>query len=240
MIVLAIAVGAFCATLLGGIFALRLRDRRHLMLGFSAGAVIGVAFFDLLPEAIEIGGKYDDVPTLISIAALGFLTYLSLDRFLLFGRQIHPADSPDCVRRGVLAAGGLSTHSFLDGLAIGFGFQASTAIGTVVTAAVLTHDFSDGLNTINVVLKGGGDRTKALLWLLIDAVAPVFGVVATFMVVVPDRVLGIILALFAGLFLYLGASDLIPESHHAHPSFLTTVMTLLGAAVLYIIEEIVR
>ena len=99
---------------------------------------------------------------------------------------------------------------------------------------MLAHDFSDGINTVNVVVRHGGSKAKALRWLLVDAVAPVLGIISTLFFVVSEDMLGLLLALFAGFFLYIGASDLIPESHHAHPKFLTTVMTLLGAAVLYL------
>ncbi len=206
--------------------ALRLRDKLHLILGFSAGAVIGVAFFDLLPEAVNFGVKFHGPDVILSFTALGFLCYLVLDRILLF----HGGGAS----RGGVAAAVLCCHSLLDGVAIGLAFQASRAIGIVVTIAVLTHDFSDGINTMNVVLKNRGDRSRAFRWLLLDAVAPVLGIAATLMLRLAGDQFGIALALFAGFFLYIGASDLIPESYHAHPKFLTTAMTLAGAAVLYL------
>ena len=99
---------------------------------------------------------------------------------------------------------------------------------------MLTHDFSDGINTMNIVLKNRGATPRALRWLLADALAPVLGVASTlFLHACPAKAFGTALALFAGFFLYIGASDLIPESYHAHPKFLTTAMTLAGAAVLY-------
>ena len=81
--VLLIAFGAFCATMLGGYLALKLRDRLHIILGFSAGAVVAVAFFDLLPEALELGGKVHQLSTVVAFVALGFFLYLLLDRLLL-------------------------------------------------------------------------------------------------------------------------------------------------------------
>ncbi|MGO9425091.1 MAG: ZIP family metal transporter [Steroidobacteraceae bacterium] len=226
MLLIGIAAAAFLSTLVGGLVALGLRDKLHLILGFSAGAVIGVAFFDLLPEAVNFGAKFHSPSVILSWTALGFLFYLVLDRILLF----HGGDAS----RGGVAAGVLCCHSLLDGVAIGLGFQASRAIGIVVAIAVLTHDFSDGINTMNVVLKNHGDRSRAFRWLLLDAVAPVLGVAATLMMRLAGDQFGIALALFAGFFLYIGASDLIPESYHAHPKFLTTAMTLAGAAVLYL------
>jgi ZIP family zinc transporter len=91
---------------------------------------------------------------------------------------------------------------------------------------------------MNVVLKNGGSRGRALRWLLVDAIAPVLGVASTFFFTLPSDALGLVLAAFAGFFLYIGASDLIPESYHSHPKLLTTVMTLLGAAALYLATRI--
>lgn len=210
--------------------ALKLRDRLHLILGFSAGAVVAVAFFDLLPEALELGGKSQELSVITSVVALGFLIYLLLDRVLL----LHSHEEENRVHsRGHVRAGSLSVHSFLDGVGIGLAFQVSPAVGFVVAAAVLAHDFSDGINTINVVVRHGVSRAQALRWLLVDAAAPVAGILITLLFSVSENSLGLLLALFAGFFVYIGASDLIPESHHAHPRFLTTVMTLVGAAVLY-------
>jgi zinc transporter ZupT len=220
-----ITAAAFLSTLLGGLLALRLRDKLHLILGFSAGAVIGVAFFDLLPESINFGARFHSPETILACSALGFLFYLVIDRIILFHGDAAP--------RGGFAAAVLCVHSLLDGISVGLAFQASHEVGVIVAIAVLTHDFSDGINTMNVVLRNGGDRGQAFRWLLLDAVAPVVGVVSTAFFTLPGNAFGTALALFAGFFLYIGASDLIPESYHAHPKFLTTAMTLAGAAVLY-------
>lgn len=228
--IIIITVLAFVATLVGGLFALRLKDRLHLILGFSAGAIIGVAFFDLLPEAIDLGSKGYEVATVFSLTALGFVAYLVLDR--MFFMHSHDVDDEES-HRGTFGASSLSFHSLLDGIGIGLAFQISPAIGLIVAAAVLTHDFSDGINTVNLILKNGGTRTQAFKWLVVDAIAPVLGVLSTLFFKVPEAELGLLLALFAGFFLYIGASDLIPESHHAHPKFVTTLMTVLGVAVLY-------
>ena len=225
-----IAGAAFLSTLLGGLFSIRFRDKLHLVLGFSAGAVIGVAFFDLLPEAIGLAGSSYRVSVVTSIVALAFLLYLFLDRFVILHAH---ADEEGHGKRGVLGAGSLSFHSFLDGLGIGFAFQVSPAVGAVVTAAVLTHDFSDGINTVNLILKTGGSHRAAFRWLLADAVAPVIGIATTLVFTVPESVLGLILASFCGFFIYIGASDLLPESHHRHPTIWTTIMTALGIGVMY-------
>lgn len=245
-----IALGALIATLLGGLFAIRLRDKLHLILGFSAGAVIAVAFFDLLPESLDLGSSFYSNSILITVTAVGFLIYLILDRLVFLHAHAHDTDVEHDEgghgehghvienkienKRGILGAGSLSIHSFLDGIAIGLAFQVSSAVGIIVTIAVLTHDFSDGINTVNMILKNGGTRPKAFSWLMVDAIAPVLGIIVTLFFTVHAQNLALIIALFAGFFLYIGASDLIPESHHAHPKFLTTAMTVIGAGVLYV------
>lgn len=234
MTVLLIALAASVATFIGGSFALKFRDKLHLILGFSAGAVIGVALFDLLPEAITLGTQFHSAETVALFVAIGLLAYLLLDRLVLLHTH-EEDDSGEHTHRGSFGALTLSGHSLLDGVAIGFGFQASPTIGFIIAAAVLTHDFSDGINTVNLVLKNGGSWKQACRWLLVDALAPVLGAASTLFFSIPSAALGLVLAVFVGTFLYLGASDLIPESHHRHPRALTTIMTLLGAGVLYVI-----
>ena len=230
---LLIGFGAFSATMLGGLLALRLRDRLHLVLGFSAGAVVAVAFFDLMPEAIDLGRTFGS-QTILAVVALGFMLYLLLDRLLLLHSHAHE-EHEHFESRGHVRAGSFSLHSFLDGVGVGLAFQVSTPVGVVIALAVLTHDFSDGINTVNIVTTHGSTRSKALRWLMIDAVAPVLGIVSTFFFSVATSTLGLLLALFAGFFLYIGASDLVPESHHVHPTFWTTAMTLIGAATLFVV-----
>ena len=231
--VILIGILAFAATYLGGMFALCFKDKLHLILGFSAGAVIAVAFFDLIPEAIELGSKLYTPAQMLAFASIGFFGFMILDRFVILHSHHHADEHDHGSTRGKLGAGSLSIHSFLDGVAIGLAFQVSAAVGAIVTAAVLVHDFSDGINTVNVILKNGDQSDTARRWLLVDSCAPILGVIATMFFSVPQATLAIILAIFSGFFLYIGASDLLPESHHNHPTTWTTIATLLGALVLY-------
>jgi zinc transporter ZupT len=229
--VIGIGIATFVATLLGGLFALKFKDKLHLILGFSAGAILGVAFFDLLPEAIGLGEKNYSAGLITSVVALGFAIYMVLDRMIILHSD---QEGSFHEHKGRLGAGSLSFHSFLDGLAIGLAFKVSIAVGSIVAIAVLVHDYSDGINTVSFILKNGGSKSQALKWLAVDALAPVAGVISTLFFSVPERVLGLILAIFCGFFLYIGATDLLPESHHSHPTKFTTIMTILGIATLYI------
>ena len=229
-----LGTAAFLATCLGGLLALRLKDRLHLILGFSAGAVIGVAFFDLMPESLELASATHEVSSIVAIMASGFLLYLVADRFLLLhGHADETEHPPTHAPRGLFGAGSLCCHSFLDGLAIGLAMKVSDAVGIVVAIGVVAHDFSDGINTVNIILRSRGGRRAAFRWLLADAVAPIIGLLTALHVTLAASGLGVLLALFSGFFLYIGASDLLPESHHRHPVGWTTVATVLGMLVLY-------
>jgi ZIP family zinc transporter len=236
ILILAIALGAFAATMTGGLMTLKLAGKLPLVMGFSAGAVIGVAFFDLGPEALQAGAGIYTPRMLLAVAALGFFLYVVLDRLV----ARHDCEGQANPTRGMMGAASFSAHSLLDGFAMGVAFQASREIGLIVATAVLAHDFADGLNTVNVVMKNGGSRTFALRWLAMDAVAPVIGASLSLLVTPAAGILALLLALFCGFFLHIGASGLLPESHRAHPSRTTTLATLLGAAFLYGVTALVR
>lgn len=232
MTLLLIGLAASASTLAGGFFALRHRDRLHLILGLTAGAVMSVALLDLLREAVELAAGSHDVLTVMAVAVLGSVAYMCLDRAM--PRSAGPSEG----RRGHIGAASLTLHSFLDGLAIGLAFKVSSKVGIPVAVAVLAHDFSDGINTVNISLAGGIRQGGATRWLLADAAAPLLGVAAACLIVVPGNRLSLVLALFAGFFLYIGWSELSPESYHRHPRVWTTVSTILGSAAMYAVIRI--
>ena len=229
-ILLVLGVAAGLATLAGGVLAIRLADRIHLVLGLSAGAVLGVALLDLLPEALKLAPPGATAQA-ASVVAAGFLAYLIMDRaFLLVGKGSR--------HRGHFGAASLTAHSVLDGVAIGLGFQASAAVGTVLAAAVLAHDFADGANTVNVSQIGTNSPAVARGWLAADALAPLVGIAASRLIAVPTGILAWLLAIFAGFFLYIGASELLPESHRGHPSVWTTATTVIGVGFIWLVVRL--
>jgi ZIP family zinc transporter len=227
-------IATFVATLLGGLYAIRSKDKLHLILGFSAGAVVGVALFDLLPESIVLAMKLYHISTITTFIAAGFVIFMVLDRMLTIhhhGGEDHSEQGTQYSFHGAIT---LAIHSCLDGIGIGLAFKVSPQVGIIVAVAVLAHDFSDGINTVNYILKSRGLPKTAFLWLLVDAIAPVLGVASTYFFTVSGGELGLVLAVFCGFFIYIGASDLVPESHHRHPKALTTVMTVLGMLVIFL------
>lgn len=225
----------FFSTGVGGLVAVRFRDRLHLLLGFSAGAVLGVVFFDLLPAIFGQGPPN----TVMLAGAAGFLAFFFLERLtrLHAGREHEHAHGAHEAEVGLAGAIGLSIHSFLDGVAIGIGFQASAALGGAIAFAVIAHDFSDGLNTVTVMLAHGNPVRRSVLLLVIDMTTPILGALSTLLFQLPADVLPWMLAFFAGFFLYIGASDLLPEARE-HDSPIVAVMTVLGMVLIFLITRL--
>ncbi len=138
---------------------------------------------------------------------------------------------------GVASALALIGHSFLDGVGIGLGFQAGNAVGIAVAIAVIAHDFTDGLNTVNLMLLNKNRSRKTVMFLVLDALAPVFGVFSTLLFHVSDTGLILYLGFFAGFLLYIGASEILPEAHSKHSSYQTIGLTILGAVFIFIVTR---
>ncbi|HEY3814897.1 MAG TPA: ZIP family metal transporter [Caulobacteraceae bacterium] len=219
--------GTALATLLGGATALRFRSSMGFLVALSAGAVLGVALFDLLTEALDLGLHAFGASRIITLTAAGFAGYFVVDRlgFILGGGSSGT--------RGHLGPAGLTVHSLMDGLGIGIAFQASPAVGVIVAVAVLAHDMVDGINTVTLSFAGGRGRLAASLWLVADALAPLVGIGLSRLITVSSSTLSLLLAAFAGCFLYIGASELLPRSHDQRPKLSTILATLLGMAAIY-------
>ena len=231
-----LASATLVSTGLGGMAAFRFRDRLHLLLGFSSGAVIAVALFDILPEvfAMDAGSSY------MPLVAVGFLVFFGLERYTAMHRSrehVHAITSHE-QELGALSAGGLALHSFLDGVAIGVGFQTSAKVGLLIALGIITHDLGDGLNTVTVVLAHGNPLRRAAFWLALDMIAPVLGAAITLLINL-NGLLPWLLAFFAGSFLYIGASDLLPEAKE-HDSPLVGVSTAMGMLTIFLTTRALR
>jgi ZIP family zinc transporter len=222
---------AVLTTFAGGYLALRLSHSLPTLIALSGGVVVAVALFEVLPEAIEL--LPDDPSTLAALMGAGFLTFFLFERVLVLHHRDDPEDARAHGQVGAMGALGLSAHSFVDGLAVGLAFGASTEVGVLVLIAVLSHDFADGLNTVSFVLsQSPKERGKAIRWLTIDAVAPLLGATVGALIEVSDATLGHLLAFYAGFFLYMGATDLLPEAHE-HASWGRVGLTLLGFGAIF-------
>lgn len=240
MLAIILSITTFFSTLFGGLFALKNRDRLHLILGFTAGVLLGVVAFDILPETFRLvaDNHFDPSRPMIALV-LGFLVFHVAEKLTLihhahedeYGKHKHP-------RVGQLSALALSGHSFLDGVGIGLAFQVSPQVGVLVAIAVIAHDFSDGLNTVTLMLNHKNSNRRSLQLLILDSVAPLLGALSTLFFKLPDSFLVLYLGFFAGFLLYIGASDILPEAHSEHPSRQAIVMTLIGVSFIFLITRI--
>lgn len=245
----------FISTILGGIVGLRWKDKMHLLLGFTAGVLVGVVAFDIFPELFELVATTGiDIKIPMIALVVGFLLFHIAEKTLLIhhvheehygehehalGNSVVDSGGHKHTSVGVLSALALSAHSFLDGVGIGLGFQISNEVGIIVAIAVLAHDFSDGLNTVSLMLAHKNTDKSALKFLFIDAIAPVLGGLSTLFFTFSSAALVIYLGFFAGFLLYIGASDILPEAHSKYSSYKTIVMTVLGALFIFVVSSFV-
>jgi zinc transporter, ZIP family len=232
------ALATVLSTALGGIVAIRSRDRLHLVLGFAAGVMLGLVAFDLMPELFELSDtEVAGVPAVMLAFAGGFLVLHFVERAVAM-HAAHESEyeahhhHPDV---GLATAIALAIHSFLDGVGIGLAFQVNEAVGLAVAIAVIAHDFADGLNTVTIMRTHGNSSRRTLTMLAIDALAPALGALSTLFFSLSDAVLAIYLGGFAGFLLYLATSDILPEAHARHPSRLTLVSTLGGLGLMWFV-----
>ena len=234
-----LSFATFLSTFAGGLFALRFHDRLHYILSFTAGVLLGVVSFDILPEIFKTAREQDVDPIGAMLALVsGFLFFHAIEKFILV-HHVHKGAYADHRHpsAGVFSALALAGHSFMDGVGIGLAFQVSAAVGTFVAVAVIAHDFCDGLNTVSLMLLHHNTKARSLVMLATDALAPIAGATSTAWFRVPSPVLVLYLGFFAGFLLCIGASDILPEAHSRSESDTPAVLiglTTLGAAFIYV------
>jgi zinc transporter ZupT len=228
-----LALATAVSTTFGGLVAFRLRKELATVIAFTGGIVVAVALFDVLPEALDL---IDSPRRVMTLVGAGFVGFFLVERVLVLHHRDEPeqAQAQAHARVGVVGAAGLSLHSFLDGLGIGLALHVNTATGLLVFLAVVSHDFADGMNTVSFVLRQSGDGRSAARWLAIDAAAPLVGAVVGASLAISDHSLGYVLAAYAGFFLFLGATDLLPEAH-SHPSWRRVLLTIAGFGATFVV-----
>ncbi len=237
-IAIILAATTALATTAGGYLAIKSKDRLHLVLGLSAGLLLGLVAFDLLPEVFEIGTHELLGAPAVSVALVGGFLLLHFYE-QLFGSH-EPAESDyghdhshSSSVAGALGALAMGGHVFLDGLALGVAFKVSSDLGVAVFIALLVHAFSDGLNTVSFLIKSGAWGKKGIWLLGVDAIARVSGAILGTTLALSNNFIAIYLALFAGIVIYLATSHILPEAHSRHSSRWTIVATIAGVLVMW-------
>jgi len=215
MILVWILVSTFIVSAISliGIVTFAIKDKilekiLFLLVGFSAGAMIGSAFLHLIPEGLEEGNPQ----RVFFYVILGFTLFFLLEKYLYWRHchdeicEIHPFTYLNLIGDGF--------HNFLDGMVIAASFLVSIKLGLVTTVAVILHEIPQELGDFGVLIYGGFTKTKALFFNLLSALTAVVGAIVGFFISSTTANFSyFILPLTAGGFIYIASSDLIPELH---------------------------
>jgi zinc transporter ZupT len=238
---LVVSLAAFVSTYAGGWIALRAVRYVGIIIAVGAGIRIGAAFFDLIPESIEHTGSLEAA---MVWTAAGFLTFYALERLttLHVGHETASEldhDSETHQHLGIAGVTGMGVHSFLDGIALAAGLAVGGGLAIVIATVVVVHRFSDGIGVVSFLLASRTPTRVAYRWLALVAAAPIAGVLIGLILTIPDVALGALLGFFAGFFLYVGATELLPEAHRHDQSRFVVLATLAGAIGIYLFTLVV-
>jgi len=231
----------FVSTLIGGWFAIRHKGQLNHILGFTAGIIMGVVAFDVLPEMFGIVHDFNLSPTWAMISLItGFLGFHIVEKLLLihhehetqYGHHRHP-------QVGVLSSLALGGHGFMDGIGIGLAFQVNATIGVAVSIALIAHKFADGLNAATLMMVHKNSVRRTINLVIINALLPIAGALSTLLFTIPERYLPIYLGFFAGFLLYIGASDILPQAHDEKSDKTTILLTVGGVALMFFVTRLV-
>jgi zinc and cadmium transporter len=198
-----------------------------LVVGFAAGALIGSAFLHLLPEAIE---KCENHKAFL-YALIGFSVFFLMERYFHW-RHCHDGVC-DIHAFTYLNIIGDGIHNFIDGLIIAASFVTDIRLGIVTALAVIFHEVPQEMGDFGILVYGGFSKKKALLFNFICALAAVFGAIVGYALsTVTENVSLFLIPFTAGGFIYIAASDLVPELHRqkdakrANMAFFTFILGL--------------
>lgn len=218
------------ATMLGIFLVVKkekwVRNNLIFLLSFSAGILLSFSLLHLLPEAVELN------PVGYLWAVISFFVFYGIEHLLSIHHCHNEKECGVHETFSLVSWLGLLLHSLIDGVVIGAGFEVSTTLGLLSTLAVLLHELPEGISTMSVMLYGGYSVKEATLKSSWVAIATPLGAVATYFVIrnIGEQFLGVLLAIAAGSFLYVAASDLIPEIHKKS-KWGNILLTLIGVLV---------
>ena len=206
------------------------RKNTIYLISFSAGILLATAIGHLIPEAQQL------TPQAFIWFLASFLFFYIVEHSLILHScqedgtcPVHPIDK--------IALLGIGFHSLLDGIIIGVGFEISFNLGILATSSVLLHELPEGISTVSILLHNNYPRQKAIFLSFLVALATPVGAVISLLFVraMSEGLLGILLAVAAGSFLYVASADLIPEIHKKS-HFLNILLVILGVSFPYLVE----
>jgi len=197
------------------------------LISFASGALLSAALLDILPESLELNSSAS------IYVVLSFVAFYILEQSLVL--HASHEDLECCGEEGrhrlhslgVISIVGIGFHSLLDGVIIGAGFLESTTIGLIATIGVISHELPEGLSIMGLLFHAGFSRRRGLIYSVIVALATPVGALASSLLLrgIEPHLLGALLGVAAGSFLYIAASDLIPQTReHRSPYIIPLVV----------------
>ena len=209
--------------------------RSHHVNSFAAGLILGITFFHLLPESLEL---HDSA---LFFVLSGFLLFYLLENVMVFhsGSEIHFKDAGNPRHtKGYVMFAGLFFHSLLDGIIIGVGFEIDKTIGFLTAMGVILHELPEGVTTFSILVSTIKKKTAMILSTAVALATPVGALISLLFVgSLSESIIGMLLAMAGGSFLYVGASDLIPETH-GEKGFSNAGALFLGVIFLFIVSKV--
>ena len=232
-------IATFIVSLISFVGALTLSLRKDLldkvlklMVSFASGAMLGAAFFDLMPEALHDLGRGMLTPIL-----LGIVVFFLIERFLHWhhhhashsrkGEWFAPVAYPNLFGDGV--------HNFLDGIVISASFITSFALGIATTIAVVLHEIPQEMGDFGILIYSGLKPRKALFYNFLSALTAIVGALVPFIIPGIQPLAPVLVAFAAGGFIYIAVADLMPELHKETDlsrSFSQVVLFIIGIALM--------
>jgi ZIP family zinc transporter/zinc and cadmium transporter len=222
--------------LFAGVLIIRFRERwaranTVFLVGFAAGTMLAITFLHILPEAVEAAAGSGAEEWILPACLLSFLGFYVLEQYVI----MHPCEEDEACKAhsptGSLALIAILLHAGLDGVLIGVGFEVSEELGILTTLGILFHKIPVGVTAMSLFYVAGYSTGQAIFRAVGLAVATPVGAVVSYLLirgVASDSLLGLLLAVSGGSFLYIAASDLIPMTHQRRRT--GAILTVFGGA----------
>jgi len=231
-----ILISVFLVSLISfvGVLFITLKEKTlnkllNFLVSFACGALLGSAFFHLLPEAVENLGEKS-----FTLVVVSFLIFFLLEKIFRW-RHCHLGHCPTHAF-AYLNLLGDGLHNFVDGAVIAAAFLANISLGISTTLAVILHEIPQEIGDFSILIYAGLEKKKALFLNFASALTAIFGALATYFFALQiSYLVPFLLPFAAGGFIYIAATDIIPELHKKEDikqSILEFFLILLGAALM--------
>jgi len=204
-------------------------------ISFAAGAMMAAVFYDILPEAIE--RHSGQLPAVFAWLLVGFIIFFTIEKYLHWHDHAsgEPHTTTEVPRLSKLLIVGDVIHNAIDGIVLGATFLVSTKLGIAATLAVFCHEIPRELGDISVMIATGMKRKLIVWWNIAGAlVSPIAAGITVALASDVNKVTLPLLGIAAGSFVYIAASDLVPQISHERKLFNT-----LGQVVIMVVGVLV-